>query len=103
MAKAKYISSWAVAAAILLIDGESFHYTTLSKAVIKTGLSKLGEKGESAPQTMKTILLTHKIDGGENLFWKMGDGDYDLADREAAKRIPLVQEALERINSFSSE
>ena len=85
--------TWAVAAAIMLRDGNMCqHYVTLADEVRRSELTTLGEKGETPSQSMGVILRTTKIDG-EPVFASAGEGLYDLAAPERIKHYGEVQAA----------
>jgi hypothetical protein len=47
------LPGWAVAAAILIFRDATIHYRDLSKLVIKTNLSGLGDNGETPHETLR--------------------------------------------------
>lgn len=85
--KGKRHSSWAVAAAFLLMEGTRMHYQSLTRLVVGTGLTTLGVRGRTPSQTMKTKLIEMSdiFDGGE------GNGYYWLKDPDAVSQAPAVR------------
>jgi hypothetical protein len=82
------IPSWAVAAAILLRDGEAKSYKSLTSEVINTGLSDLGSRGETPWQTLRVDITKNHGDifeglGGRSGLYQVSDvrkalGRYDV-------------------------
>jgi len=50
-----------VAAAIMAIEGGEWHYKVITQRVIDSGLSKLGANGQTAPQTLGSIMRKSDI------------------------------------------
>ena len=76
-----HFSSWAVAAAILVEEDRQLHYTTLTKRILATGVTALGQDGETPDQTLGVVLRT-KETNGRRVFQGMGGGYYCLVDRD---------------------
>ena len=89
--------AWPVAAAILLRENGSLNYNTLTKMVIRTGLTKLGLKGSTPERTLRTTLATQKVDG-HPIFSAHGDGKYAVSDRDFVRNLPLVRNAFEDLD-----
>lgn len=72
------IPSWAIAAAILLRDGEAKYYKSLTAEVINTGLSDLGSRGETPWQTLRVDITKNHGD----IFKSLGgrSGLYNISD-----------------------
>ena len=81
-----------VAAAILIQEGDLLHYRTITRCVLASGLTTLGEKGDSPAQTVGAIL--RKAHKGVDLFARLGPGDYTIANEDDARKFPQVEEVL---------
>jgi hypothetical protein len=91
---AKVFDIWIVAAAVLLRDGGSMHFQCITDAVRKSGLTKLGNKGDTSGQTMGSILREQKAEG-KSVFGKAKKrGYYQLANTDFVKEMHKVQEVL---------
>ena len=92
-------SAWAVAAAILIQDRKSMHYTELADKVMHTNLTGLSDEGGSTPeQTMGSAIRAHYGIFEQNL---PDAGCYYIEDRGAAMRDPKVRAAFEALQRQS--
>lgn len=87
----------AAAQAVLLTAGRPMHYREITKTALEQGIVRArGGKGDPTfDKTMKTVrsyLAGCATKGVE--FVRLGDGVYDLVDRDKAQKI--VDEAIER-------
>lgn len=84
----KKCDSWAVAVVYLLEEVEvRAHYTDITKYILETDLTTLGEKGKDPEQTIGSMLRKKYeiFDGG------YGDGKYSLLDEDSIRTHKDVQ------------
>lgn len=84
------IPSWAVAAAILILNNGPMHYRWLTQRVVETQLSGLGAHGGTPSQTLRGNIDRHHSE----IFERTGRGLYGIRDAVIARYIPQVQLAL---------
>ena len=93
------VPSWAVAAAILLVEDCPKHYKNLTSDVIDTGMSDLGGTGPTPRQTLRADIATKHSDIFE------GDGArsgiYRITNEAAALRRHDVRRAVSRLADVS--
>lgn len=99
----KKCNVWAVAAAYLLEGSERYKercedYRKITKFILETEITTLGEKGHTPEQTVEVILRDKKIDG-VNVFASIEEGRYYLEDVDSMKENLEVLYALERLKN----
>jgi hypothetical protein len=89
--------AWVMAAAILVTERE-LHYRILADRVVDTGLSTLGLKGSTPPQTLGVILRQHN-----HIFISYGRGCYCLKSSEEVAKLPVVARAIDALKLLEKE
>ena len=93
-------SAWAVAAAVLILEEEAMHYTTIADRVIQSDLSGLSDDGGSTPsQTIGAAIRSHS-----DIFqpdWGAGAGYYYVLDEEEALQNVKVKAAFESLRNIA--
>jgi hypothetical protein len=84
-----------VAVAVLILEGRELHYKEIADRVVRSGLTKLGNRGLTPDQSINNIMTTQQTDDGRGLFESFGQGSYYLREPENAKRVPNVKTVLE--------
>jgi hypothetical protein len=83
---------WAVAAALLLLEGGAWHYRALTRRVVESGLSNLGRRGGGTPaNTLRTDISTRHGDIFDRSWCR---AYYEIRDQATARRTLQVRRAL---------
>lgn len=77
------IASWKVAAALMILERDEWHYTSLTNRIIESKLTGLGKSGETPWQTLRVDMMEQHPD----LFCHgSGRGWYRLCDMASARK-----------------
>jgi hypothetical protein len=97
----KRYDAWIIAV-IYLLEHKKAHYQTITKYIIDTGLTTLGEKGDTPAQTIGSMLRKKKI-YGHKIFYLEGRGVYSLKNKDLVIKAPEVQSVLKLVETKIEE